>query len=587
MIRFHSLLAIAFSIIILTPSCTSDGPSQEENSEDNTLRVQQPTDVRTMNPLFGGSKYETAVYKLVFQELMDFDPSTQALTPKIVKSDPIIEEITTGEYAGGLKFTYEILDEATWDDGLPITGNDFLFSMKTVFNPKLPTTSLAAYFDNVVNIEVDDNNPKKFSVYTDNAYILTKPGISNFVILPEHVYDPEGLSKDIPFADLRKPENAKKYAEDENIAQFATAFSDPKFEKETVVGSGPYKLVAWEPGDQVVLAKKQNWWGEKLAGSNIHLEAHPDTIIFYPIQDQSATIAALKDEKIDVSGEIDSRMFLDLRQNEYASSIFNFFTPPTYTYFMTIINTRNPKLSDKRVRRALAHLIDMDLVISEVYNGLGARMVSPVFPEKPYFNNDLKPIEYDLEKAKALLKEAGWEDSNGNGILDKMIDGTRTELSLDYQYNPSSNFQENYTALLKDNAQKAGIEINRKGLEFKAMQQNSVNGDYELGGRGSRWFPLPDDFKQLWHTDGIGVRSGNYPRFGNAESDALIEAIRYNPDEAERNNQYKQFQEIVYDEQPVIFILVPLARVAVHKRFDPMLGQMGLSYQHFKLNTQP
>ena len=588
MIRFHSLLAFAFSILLLTPSCTPDeGKGTIYKNNDNTLRVRQPTDIRTMNPYFGGSKYETSVYKLVFQELMDFDPNTQELTPKIIKSDPVIEEITSGDYTGGLKFTYEILDEAIWDDGRPITGNDFLFSMKTIFNPKLPTKSIAAYFDNVVNIEVDENDPKKFNVYTDNAYILTKPGISNFTILPEHIYDPEGLTKTISFIDLRNPENAKKYAEDPDIAQFAATFSDPEFEKETVVGSGPYKLTEWEPGQRVVLTKKQNWWGENLAKTNVHLAAHPDTIIFYPIKDQSATITALKDESIDVSAEVDGQLFLELRENGYADSIFNFYTPSTYSYFMTIINNRNPKLADKKVRRALAHLMDMDLVINEVYNGLGARMIGPVFPEKPYFNKDLNPIEYNLDKAKELLKEAGWEDTNGNGILDKMIDGTRTELSLSYQYSPSSNFQDNYTALFKDNAKKVGIEIVREGLEFKVMQQNSVNGNYELGGRGSRWFPLPDDFKQLWHTDGIGVRSGNYPRFGNAETDALIEDIRYSTNEEERHAKYNEFQKIVYDEQPVIFILVPLDRVAVHKRFEPQLGQMGLSYQHFKFNPHP
>ncbi len=586
MISIHSLFTVATICLFLLFSCNpdeQDAPKWKNN--DNTLRLRQPTAIRTMNPYLGGSKYETAIYKLVFQELMDFDYRTQELKPMVVKSQPVLESITEGEFAGGLKFTYEILDEATWDDGQPITGNDFLFSMKIVFNPKLPTQSIAAYFDNVVDIVVDEASPKKFSVFTNNAYILSKPGISNFTFLPEHVYDPEGLMKNISFRELRDPANANKLGEDPNIVQFAESFSDPKFGKEIVVGSGPYKLAEWEQGQRVVLTKKQNWWGEKLASNNIFLVAHPDTIIFYPIADQAATITALKDESIDASAEIDGQQFLDLRENEFAKPIFDFYTPPTYGYFMTLMNNRSAKLSDKRVRRALAHLNDMDIIINEVYNGLGSRMIGPVFPEKPYFDKSLQPIKFDLEKARQLLKEAGWEDTNGNGTVDKVIDGKLTEMSLSYQYDPRSNFQDNYSELLKNNAQKVGIEITRESMEFKVTQQNCTAGNYELAGRGASWFPLPDDFKQIWHTDGIGARQGNYPRFGNASTDALIDAIRYNTNEEERNAQYIEFQKIVYDEQPVIFLLIPLDRVAVHKRFEPALGQMGLSPQHFKLRA--
>lgn len=586
MIRTLSLLAIS-CIFFLLSSC--DGDKTEESPwkhNDNTLRVRHPSAIRTMNPYFATVRYEADVHKLVFQELMEFDYQSQELTPMLLKSQPVIEKITEGEFQGGLKLTYDILDEAVWDDGKPITGYDLLFSMKTVFNPKLPTQNIVGYFDNVVDVEVDEGNPKKFTVFTNNSYLLSLPGISNFTIIPEHIYDPAGLSKAISFKELRNPANAKKMEEDENIAQFAASFSDPKFAKEIVVGSGPYKLVEWEEGQRVVLAKKQNWWGEKLEDKNIHLVAHPDTIIFYPIADQAATITALKDESIDVAAEVDAQQFVDLRDNEFTKPLLGFYTPPTYMYFMTIMNNRNPKLSDKRVRRALAHVIDMDLVINELYNGLAERMIGPVFPSKKYFDKSLQPIEFNLEKARQLLKEAGWEDSNGNGTVDKAIDGQLTEMSLSYQYVPTSNFSDNFSELFKNNAQKVGIEINREALEFKVARQNGSDGNFELGIRATSWYPLPDDFKQLWHTDAIGTSRGNFPRFGNAESDALIDAIRYNENEQERNAQYVAFQKIVYDEQPVIFQIIPLNRIAAHKRFEPAIGQLGISPQHFKLKEE-
>lgn len=585
MIRILSLLAFSFLFIFLLPACSSD-PKEDQPTwkhNDNTLRVRQPTAIRTLNPFLYRSQYEADIHKLIFQAPMDIDHESFEMTPVFIKSQPEIADLTSGPYQGGQSYTYEILDEASWDDGTPVTGNDFLFSMKAIFNPKLPTGHIVSYFDNVVDLTVDAENPKKFTVFTENTYLLTFPGISNFITLPEHIYDPEGLNRSINFGELRNPKMADKMAEDPNINQFATAFMEPKFGTSIISGSGPYKLVQWEEGQQVILAKKENWWGTPLAANNNNLVARPDTIIFYPIPDQAATMTAIKDENIDLATQIDVQQFLDNKESGFLSAGYNFLTCPTYNYFMNVLNCRNPKLSDKRVRRALAHTIDMDLVINDLYNGLGERTVGPVFPDKKYLNKSLEPIKYDLQKAVSLLKEAGWEDSNGNGIVDKMIDGTLTEMKLSFQYVPTSNFQDTYSELFKNNAQKVGIEIEREALEFKVLTGNSRSGNFEITGRATRWLPLPDDFKQLWHTNSIGPGGGNYPRFGNEASDALIDAIRFNSNEEERNEQYKQFQQILYDEQPVIFQLIPLDRMIIHKRFDPKYSRMGVSLQHFKL----
>ena len=578
---FFSFLAILCTLGI---SCkTGNGGAPQWKHNDNTLRVQQPTTVRTLNPYLYRTGYDAQVFKYIFQGMMEIDPSSFEMTPVLIKSQPLIEDIKSGEYAGGQKYTFEILDEATWDDGQPVTGYDFLFSMKAIFNPHLPTRRIYGYFENVREVVVDDDHPKKFSVFTNNAYLLSKPGISNFILLPQHVYDPDGLLSGVSFKSMRDPKTALTKKEEENLKAFAEAFSNPKYGHKVISGCGPYNVAEWEEGQRVVLVKKQNWWGEKLAGKNVHLTAYPDTIIFYPIADQTATVTALKDENIDLASSLDARQFVDLRENEFVRPIFDFYTPPTFAYYMAIFNNRNPKLSDKRVRRALAHLVDVDLIIKELMNGLAERMVGPVFPDKKYFDKSLAPIPFDPDRARQLLRQAGWEDTDGNGIVDKVIDGRKTELKLSFQYVPTSNFQDNFSRLFKNNAQKAGIEIERVPLEFKVIRENCSNGNFEMTTRASQWLPLPDDFKQLWHTNSIGPGGSNYTRFGNAETDALIEAIRYNSNEEERNQLYLQFQRIIYDEQPAIFLLSPLDRIVVHKRFDPLISRMGPSLQHFKL----
>jgi peptide/nickel transport system substrate-binding protein len=341
--------------------------------------------------------------------------------------------------------------------------------------------------------------------------------------------------------------------------------------------------VEWVDDQRVVLARKENWWGAKLAGQNPLLAAYPDTIIFIPIPDQTAAFTAIKDGSVDVAAELDSKQFVELRETGFVKDDYNFFSPPTYVYFYTALNNRHPKLSDKRVRRALAHCMDMDAVIKDLYDGLAERQVGPFFPDKSYFDQRLKPIGMNLDSARQLLADAGWKDTNNNGIVDKVIDGKLQELKLQYLYSPTSNYETNYTELFKNNAQKAGIEIERIPLESNVVGERLRNGDYEVAGRGARGLPVQDDPRQLWHTDSAQPGGSNYSRFGNAASDALIESIATAPDEATRAKLYQQFQQLIYDEQPVIFQLCPMGKIVVNKRFDPVVNRLGVALAHLKL----
>ncbi len=514
---------------------------------------------------------------------MGFDYEKVELMPQLVKAAPIVQDITEGDYAGGQSFTYEIHPEAVWDDGKPVTARDFEFALKAVFNPKMNLQHFLTYLEAIRDIKVDEANPKKFTVVTINKYLLNFAGISNFIVLPEHIFDPQGLLKKFSLNELTDPAKAANIANDPALQQFADFYNSPKIARETVSGSGPYKLVEWVDDQRVVLAKKQNWWGEKLAGQYRLLQAYPDTIVFIPIKDVVAADAAIKDESVDLATELDSKLFTELRQVDFVKNIYNFETPPTFKFFMTTIQNRNPKLSDKRVRRALAHTIDMDMVIKDLYDGLAERIVGPFLPDQKYYLKSMKPLAMNLDEARKLLAEAGWKDSNSNGTVDKTIDGTLVEMKLQYTFPAGSAFAENFALLMKSNAQKIGIEIELNGVDGKVMTEKFKNGDYELGGRASQALPLPDDPKQLWHTDSAQPGGSNYARFSNPTADALIDKIQNTTDEAARNKLYEEFQQLIYDEQPVIFQINPQERIAAHKRFEPVVSRIGASLQHFKL----
>lgn len=576
-----AILALVF--LFSCSSCGDDAVKSDWKHNDNTVRVRLAAAPTSINPYLARTKYDRIPSELVFQDLMNFDYKALALVPQLIKAAPTIQDITEGEFKGGQSFTYEILAEATWDDGKPVTGHDFEFTLKALFNPKMPTQRFQAYLEAIRDVEVDEVNPKLFTVFTKSKYFLNNEAISNSPVLPEHIYDEGGLMKKFSLKDLTDPAKAATLAADPALQQFADGYGSAKFAKETNIGSGPYAVAEWTGDQRLVLAKKKNWWGEKLAGQYPLLQAFPDTIIFLPITDQVAVIAAIKDESIDFANELDAKQFSELRNVDFVKKIYNFYTPPTFSYFYTVMQNRNPKLSDKRVRRAITEAVDIDMVIKDLYDGMGERQVGPFFPSQPYFDTSLKPIAANMDDARKLLADAGWKDSNGNGIVDKTIDGQLVEMELQYMYSAGSSFGESFSLLLKNNCKQIGIEVEPVATENQVLANKLKNGDFELAARGANWMPIPDDPKQLWHTDGAVPGGSNYNRFGNATSDALIDAIQNAPDEATRTKLYKDFQKLIYDEQPAMFMFSPQERIVIHQRFEPIVGRYGVSLQHLKL----
>ena len=567
----------------MTACQKAQGPAFKHN--DNTVRVRLPADIKTLNPYLYRTGYENTVHSLIFQALMDFEPGSLRMAPQLVKGPATIEDIAKGKNGGGQRFTFEILEEAVWDDGKPVTAYDFEFTLKALFNPKAPTQRWLAYLDYLSGIEIDPDNPKRFTVLTNRKYFLAEAAISTLVVLPKHIYDPEGLLDNFSFSDLAS--GHPEVSNDERLQQYADRFGSPEYDRQTVSGSGPYALVEWVDGQRVVLAKKPHWWGDALADKMPLLQAFPDTIVFIPIPDQTAAATALRNQDIDVALELDSRMFVELRNDSYMQQVYNFFNPPRFVFFYIPLNTKNPKLADKRVRRALAHLLNMDELINVLYDGFGEPIVGPFLPDKPYYHKGLPLIQQDFEKAKALLAEAGWTDTDGNGIVDKEIDGQRVDLKLEFLYTPGSNFQENLSALLAENAKKVGIEVVRVPVESNVVGERLRNRDYEIAGRGAGASPVEDDPKQLFHTDSDNPGGTNYARFGTPQTDSLIEAIRSAPTDEARRPLYLRLQEIIYDEQPIIFLFAPQDKIAVHRRFDAVITRLrpGVSLRHLKLNT--
>jgi peptide/nickel transport system substrate-binding protein len=304
------------------------------------------------------------------------------------------------------------------------------------------------------------------------------------------------------------------------------------------------------------------------------------------MSDVTTAVTELKAGGIDVMTTIPAQQYKELKESTEGQSKLNFYEPLKLAIYHIGMNNNRPKLSDKRVRRALAHLVNIDEIINTTMYGYAEKVVGPIHPSRSYYHKDLPQIEEDLDKARALLKEAGWEDTNGNGIADKMIDGELTEMKLEYLSSRAGVTGQKIGTIFKANAKRIGVDIDLVVKEGNVVVDLRSKRDFDLLTGGWSQDPNIDDPYQNWHTDSDTPSGGNRFGFGNEESDKIIEEIRTLIPEEKRHELYKKLQKIIYDEQPCIFLMIPSGRIAINKKFDyePSVRKPSIFENEFTLN---
>jgi len=560
------LLAPLAILTLFSSSCRREEQSSMHKRSSNEVSIRLEAEPDRLNPLLSTISYARQVFDPLHVYLMSYDPTTLVLVPQLLKETPKIELIKSGVFEGGTKYSFEIREEAVWDDGKPVTAADYEATLKLVFNPFLPTLGYRTFLENIQSFDIDKMNPKKFTIILNDTYFAGLESLTNVVpVLPKHIFDADNSLDTVSLLKLisdPSPENQlKNYP---FIKDFADYYLGEFFSRnpEGVNGAGPYKLVSWLSGQEILLEKKQAWWGDKLATDNAAFQAFPDKLLFKIIPDPVSALAALKNEEIDVMQNIAPEDFLDLTSDSTTKAHFSFYTPSSLSSYYISLNTRLPILSDKKVRRAFAHAIDVDELIKNVFIGFGTRCATPLHPSSAEYNADLKPITFSIEKAKKLLAEAGWSDTDKDGILDKKIGGKKTALSVKYLANASKASSMTLAELIKSNARKAGIDVVIDAKDANTLLDRLRSREFEMISAGRsitpQWSP-----SQNWRTDADN-RSG----FGNEKTDEWIDALEREPNQSKRWVISKKLQAEIYEEQPEIMLFCPQERLVIHKRFE-------------------
>jgi len=573
--RYFSTLFCTCLIVLLLFSCKSEKQAKLETEQIVTRLQVSP---KGLNPTMNLSASANAIYPLLFLPMADYDPEKLSFEPILIDQLPKAEDITDGPLKGGIQYTMQIKDEAVWDDGSAITGNDYLFSVKSILHPKTNAVRYRAFLDNIKAISVNETNPKIVTVQFESFNIASMELATSIPILPQHIYDAAQVLDKSSIETLRDELAYEQLASDfPAIDSFATAFNSPTFTREKVQGNGRYKIKEWLTDQYISLEKKENHWLDN--SNSATAAAYPKEIIFLLTPDDAAALAQLKSDQFDVYPGLSAQDAEDLKNDPTYADKYDFHRMQIARYYYIAINARKAKLQDKRVRKAMAYLMDVDTIIASYEKGMGERINSQFLSVDD--KSTLEDIPYNKSKADALLKEAGWTDSNGNGILDKEIDGKLEELEIDF-IGTGSPLGQLISGVYKQLAANSGVNINVINLDRTQFSQRvkKLDFDFFVGGRGQSLAPY--DPYPLLHTDNTDPGEGNVSNFGNDASDALIELIRTTNDPAARDQAYLDLEKIMAEEQNLIFLYSPMSNIAVKKGLE---GVISIKKPGFAINT--
>jgi peptide/nickel transport system substrate-binding protein len=522
--------------------------------------------------------YSRYVHRHIIQTLNELDPDSYATVPMLAGLPDVFARPD-----GGIDYTFDINEKAHWPDGSPVTADDVVFSLKLLFDPLLaPIGPYRGYYDMIDGITMTPANAKRIKIGTNKPYILSEAALGSIPVYPAYAYDPDGLLSKVRLSDLLDPTTAKRLGEtDANLIKFSEQFSDPMYAREPgkVVGSGPYQLTSWEAGQSLRLEKVDNYWAD--GASEPWLANEPDAIEYQFIKEGATVANALRDQEFDAVVELEVAKFRELREEPQTSRYYDFDNAEGFVYNSLMLNNADPILKDQRVRRALAHLTDVEALVENNYGNLATRITTPILPQKPYYDTSLTPIEFDPDKAVAMLEEAGWSDTNGNGTVDKVIDGVLTELQLNLNAF-TSEVANNIALMMQQSAKIAGVDIQIVPMDGRALYGSLNKGEFQIATMASGSEPIPDDLTQVFSTSSIPPNGGNRMRYGDAESDALIRQIRGELNVNKRDELYRRLQKKIYDDQPMIFLFSVDGRTITSKRFKAETSSLSPG---FRANT--
>ena len=555
-LKVGSMPWLAAGLLLLCASCLPAHAAETPVTGD-WLVSHMLSDPEQLNPLTSNDSGSARILESIFDSLLDREPQTLELRPQLATARPQISE-------DRLTYIFTLRGDAHFQDGKPLTGQDVLFSLKVIKNPWVNAPHRRVYYQSLVQAELVDDYTLR--LVAKEPYFLNESVFGQVTVLPRHYYDPEGLLEALSVAEIAAMQpgdaaleaspqgmRARKFAE-----QFNTNFS------RNPMGSGPYKFHSWKTGQEVVLQRDVRYWGVGKTGLD---QPYIDQRTARIFNNPDAALVALK------AGELDAmslQPIQHLRQTSGARFDKQFakhqFFAPSYSYLGW--NNAHPIFSDIRVRQAMTYLTNRQQMAKTILFELGEVVSGPIYLFRPEYDKTLVPYPYDPQKALQLLGEAGWKDSDGDGILDKMLDGQKVPFRFEIKFNSGNEIRKSVALTVQDELKKHGIDASVRQLDWTIYLDDVRHHRFDAIILGWGMPAIEPDEYQVWHSSQAENRGSNHVSYKNTRADALLEAYRRTFDAQKRIELYREFQQILHQEQPYTFLFIQKSILAVDRRFQ-------------------
>jgi len=534
--KFIKLAAVIFLISVIALGCgNKEKEKKEVKNKEKKEKVYKTAygdsivygsigDISGLIPHITSDGSSHAVGDKIYAGLLRYDKNLN-LEGELAESWNVSDD--------GLKITFYLKKGILWHDGELFTADDVLFTYQFMIDPNTPTAYAGDYLM-VKSMEVTDLYVVEVTYDEPFAPAL---GSWTLNILPKHLM--EG-----------------KTVETTSLA------TQP-------IGTGPYKFGEWLPKERITLVANDKYF-----------EGRPyiDKTITRIIPDDATMFLELKTGGIDSMG-LTPLQYTRQTDTEEFNKNYNKFKYLSNGYTYLGFNLMDERFKDKRIRQAISYAIDKESIIKGVLFGLGQVAVGPYKPGTWAHNPNVKKYAYNPEKSKALLADAGWKDTNDDGLLEK--DGKIFEFTL--ITNQGNDVRRKVCEIIQAQLKDIGIKVEIRIYEWATFINEFVNKkQFEALVLGWGLSPEPDAY-DIWHSSKTKEGELNFVTYQNPEVDELLIKGRTTFDQAERKKYYDKFQEILAEDVPYAFLYVAEALPTVSSRFKGIKpAPAGLSYNFIK-----
>lgn len=511
---------------------------QPDFASGDWLVLSFPVGLSSLTPLISTDIYSSAVQNYVLDRLLVRDPVTLEWQGLVARDWSMSED--------GLTLRFQLRRDVNFSDGEPLTAHDIVFTYEFIMNEVIAAPRQRVFLQRIQQVTALDDYTVEFVFAEPYFASLELAGLMD--ILPAHFY-------------ARFLDNPRAFNESRGL----------------LLGSGPYRLrdpESWTPDQgRVELERNPRYWGP--------VDPPFDRIVWRVIENDSARLTTFRNGDIDAY-EANAREYATLLRDANLlarTQKFEFMSPVAGYTFIAWNQQRSgapTRFADRRVRQAMSHLTDIERMIDEIFLGYAEAAISPFNTRSPQHDPALTVIPFDLQRARALLLEAGYEDRNGDGVL-QGPDGRNFDFELIYPQSASDT--QRAVLFLRDLYARAGIIMRPAPTEWSVMIDKIREQDFDA--MSLAWSSgVETDITQMFHSSEARPGGDNFMSYVNPALDALMDQARGEIDHDARMQLWRAAQRILYEDQPYTFLFRRQSLVLLDRRLQNLeVTGLGLNLQ--------